>query len=96
MLKSELFLGFPVKEDFSHLLKELKKEQLALFIGESDNAYLEQIEIAGRKFIGKKVGEEAHLESLIGVESHIYSILNKIFPDYPSKNTPLILLTLHE
>lgn len=81
MIDLYMFLGFPLDANLSAYLKSLKGFPLDL------------VEIQGPDglFIGKKVGPTIDRETLHNVEANIYSLLQKLAPTIPFKNSSLVL-----
>lgn len=79
MIDPEMFLGWPVPCTLLYQMKELKQEYLVL------------LERDGQVYMGKKIGKAVDREALQNLEANIYSLLHKLHPEYPFKNTSLVL-----
>ena len=93
MLDLELFVGFPIQDSLQERLKKIPPNVFSLLVGDNPD-YLKEWVGAEGHFIGKKVGKEIDLETLKLVEANIYSLLTRLMPDYPLKDTPLILFSI--
>lgn len=90
-----LFLGFPLesKEFELYLNNEKGKLLYSLFV-DVDGPYLKKVSVKGTPYLGKYLPKSIDSPKLKLTEANIYSILSKIYPDYPFKKTPLRLLAL--
>jgi hypothetical protein len=93
MFDLKLFLGFPVSGNFQQQLKKSPSSLFTLLIG-NNPAYLEEWEGNEGHFIGKRIGKEIDLDTLRLAEANIYSLLERLVPNYPIKETPLILFSI--
>lgn len=91
----ELFLGFPCTSEYLVIFKQLPDSLVKVFVGE-DASYLQKIEREGAFFLGKRIGKEVDVEGLKNLEANIYSLLNRLTPDYPIKKTSLVLFPISE
>lgn len=89
----DLFLGFPVTEELAAQIDSLPAKQRDLYIQPSGE-YLTEVSIETGHFFGKPCGKLARREDLILLEENIYSLLEKILPNYPFRETPLTLFPL--
>lgn len=92
MYSPKIFIGFPVSAEFSQSLQELSPEAKKVFIQDEPSEYLQQYRKDGKVYLGKEVGELTELSALAGLESHIYSLLKKLVPDYSYESSSLHLL----
>lgn len=86
-----LFLGFPVDDAFALKLEKVPPAILNSFISEGEN-YLQDIIDQGVRYLGKFSVPCIELSALELLETNIYSLLQKIEPNYFYHNTPLVLL----
>lgn len=93
MISLELFLGFPCTPEYLAIFKNLPDSLVKVFVGQ-DDSYLQKIEREGESFLGKRIGKEVDVEGLKNLESNIYSILNRLTPDFPIKETSLVLFPI--
>lgn len=93
MIDSSLFLGFPVDDSFSEALKQNKPEFLALFIN-SGEAYLDEVQFEGVRYLGKYVKNEESLKQLELLKTNIFSLLKRLVANYDYLNSNLILIAL--
>jgi len=89
----KLYLGFPLDKIAETKLSASNPFVLKTFIQEGEN-YLEEITLEGCRYLGKILGDITDLQKLELSEANIYSLINKLLPDLPIKNTPLILFTV--
>ncbi len=89
-----LFLGFPLSECYQQELTQLPAVEHALFIQNHSSPYLQQIESNGKFYLGKFLGPSIELSALEASQSHIYSLLKKLVPNFPYEQYPLLLLAL--
>ena len=90
MITVELFLGFPCNSEYLAIFQELPASLVKVFVGE-DASYLQKIEMENGSFLGKRIGKEVDVEGLKNLEANIYSLLNRLTPDFPVKETSLVL-----
>ena len=93
MFTVSLFLGFPLPPSFVEASK-LSPEKMELFISDRPDSYLKDLTIEGIRYFGKFAEDPAFISDLFLLEKNIYSILNKIVPDFPCEDTPLVLLAV--
>lgn len=92
MYTAEFFLGFPIAPSYANKLSALDPDYYALITqGES---YLREIEYEGKRYLGKAAGSLINRDSFETLEANIYSLLNKLFPEHPYEQTPLVLFPL--
>lgn len=94
MFEYQLFLGFPLTEDYQRELSKLSPSFLDMFIQHPPSPYLQQIESEGIVYLGKSLGSSIELTSLDSQEAHIYSLLKKLVFHYPYPKHPLVLIAL--
>lgn len=94
MSDQRLFLGLPISDTYLQELKELPLPVRETFIQEQPSDYLQQIEREGVFYLGKSIGSPYDMASIDSLETHIYSLLRKLIPDYPYDQHPLLLLPL--
>ncbi len=95
MYQANFFLGYPVDSEFRLVLEKLDPSFKALFI-QNGEAYLEEIDFAGVKYLGKKIEKAADISSLNLIEINIYSLLRRLDPTIPFQKIPLKLFPLIE
>lgn len=96
MFDSTLFLVFPLTDLFQKELLKLSPVERNLFIQDQNPLYLRQIEYEGVFYLGKSLDCPFEMRDLESFQSHIYSLLKKLVPQFPCEQTPLILLPLSE
>jgi len=75
----QLFIGVPIDQYKEKRLHEVADEVYKAFISDSEQ-YLAHVTIDGQAYIGKCVGDNATVEALILLRTHIASILLKLCP----------------
>ena len=90
MFELELFLGFPVDERSRAILSKADPKFISLFI-QADSSYLQEVVYQDRHYLGKFAGKINESSKLDLLSENIYSLLNKVMPDYPCQNVPLVL-----
>lgn len=90
----QLFLGFPVDADFARELDKIRPEVLGQFI-QNGEPYLQEICFHSTRYLGKFAGKGSHLSDLDLLDTNIYSILKKLVPQYPYKDTSLVLFPVN-
>ena len=85
-----LFLGFPVDEAYQAKLLALNPQLLDLFI-QKNGEYLQEMVFQGQKYLGRVIASPAQLADLDLLESHIYSLLNRLLPSHPYEGSELLL-----
>lgn len=88
MTELQLFLGLPVDASLLARLKS-SKDYVRYLSSESD--YLTEVSGEHGSFIGKKLAQSVDQESLQNIQANIYSLLNKLDPEFPFKTIPLVL-----
>lgn len=86
----ELFLGMPVDQSLLLQLNHVNPFTKSTFIQEG---YLQELEIQGKSYIGKKLGKTMEFQHVEALESNICSLIKKIVPDYSP--APLILISYY-
>jgi hypothetical protein len=86
----QLFFGVPLTEDLEKSLGQVSLKFREVFIQPTEE-YLREITHRDQRYIGKFIGDFADLPQLELAETHIYSILSKLVPNYPFKSLPLIV-----
>jgi len=92
-INPQLFLGFPIGQDYAAKLKSANPHIIALFVQNSGD-YLQEVTFKNGKYWGKFVGNIADFSELELIETNIISILKKFVPDYPYDQVPLVLFTI--
>lgn len=95
MFKAQLFIGFAIDETLANEFRTVDSKLWALFVQESDS-YLKQIEHQGTQFLGKFADCITDISALEQLQSNIYSLLSRLYPDYPYQNYPLWVLPVLE
>lgn len=93
MVHLQLFLGYPLDKSCEAQLQKVNPDLLTSFIGDN-SAYLQKFENMNGSFLGKKVGRAIDFEALRLAESNIYSLLNRLIPQYPFQETALMLFPI--
>lgn len=93
MIAVELFLGFPCTSEFLTIFQELPASLVKVFVGQ-DASYLQKIETPAGSFLGKRIGKEVDVEGLKNLEANIYSLLIRLTPEFPVKETSLVLFPI--
>lgn len=93
MFDYQLFFGYPQSDSFYRTLDQVSPALRALYIQSDPSSYLQQIEYEGVTYLGKLVDVPIEVETLEALETHIYSLLKCLVPQY-SYEQPLLLLAL--
>ena len=83
-----LYLAVPLTEGVLASYCTLSPEKLKAL-----NEYLEVIECEGERFLGKRLGAELSLESLVMAEAHVLSLIHRFLPI--QKLPPLNVISTH-
>lgn len=94
MFDTQLFLGLPLTGSYQQELERLDLSERDFFIQGEVSPYLQQIESEGVIYLGKYLGPSVETSSLDFSQTHIYSLLKKLVPDYPYEQHPLLLLAV--
>jgi len=86
----QLFLGFHVDDVFHSSLNHVAEDVKLFFIQEGDT-YLHRVRHNGKVYLGKFLGDKSDLQNLRNVETNIYSLLTRLVPAFPCKETALRL-----
>lgn len=86
----QLFYGFLVNEAFHQALNEVDEGVRLLFV-QNDEKHLHKVEHKGNVYLGKFLGNKSHLASLPDIEKNIYSLLNRLVPQFSYEDTDLLL-----
>jgi hypothetical protein len=70
-----LYLAVPLKEEVLASYCTLSPSKLKQL-----NEYLEVIDYEGDRYLGKKLGPELSVDSLVTAEAHILSLLHRFIP----------------
>lgn len=89
-----LFIGYPLDRDLEAALFDLSEES-QFFVGENP-IYLQEGSFQGHSYLGKKLSPFQYLENINLVEENIYSLLNRLFPNYPFQPAALQLFPLEK
>lgn len=81
-----LFLGFPLQNSIEKCISHLGRDEHSLIL----------VKKQGGVFLGKKLGNSIDCEGLHNAEANIYSLLNKLIPDFPFQETSLVLFPYDE
>ena len=92
MLDHPLFLGLPLSESYLQKLNQLPLPLMEAFIQDQSSDYLQQIESDGVRYLGKYVDTPYEMAAFDSLQTHIYSLLKRLIPDYPYEQHPLLLL----
>ncbi len=93
MFDYQLFFGYPQSDSFCSELKQVAPSLRALYIQNDPSAYLQEIEHEGVLYLGKFINTPIEVETLEGLQAHIYSLLKCLVPHYTYQQ-PLLLLAL--
>lgn len=88
MTDLQLFLGLPLDPSLSARLKSSKNYDRFLSL---DSDYLTEVKGVNGSYIGKKLDQSIDDERLHNAEASIYSLLNKLDPNFSFKSIPLVL-----
>ncbi|NGX57783.1 MAG: hypothetical protein K940chlam3_00678 [Chlamydiae bacterium] len=91
--KVDLFLGYPVSQELAALIDSIPADRRDLYI-QSTGEYLTEIQIDNHRYLGKSCGNLSELENLTLLEENIYTLLEKVVPDFPYTETPLTLFPI--
>jgi hypothetical protein len=94
LFKILLFLGLPITPLFSKILDTANPNTIKFFISENEDSYLKEVTFEQNRYIGKFLGETVTIFELHLLEKNIYSILNKMIPDYPFDLTSLVVFAI--
>jgi hypothetical protein len=92
-VESSLFLGLRLSGVTQHLLNQMNSRQRKVFIN-NEGPYLRAVLHEEYLYLGKYAGDKADLAKLKLLESNIYSILNKLIPNFSFQQHPLELLVI--
>lgn len=93
MTELQLFLGLQVSHRLEDALNQKDDFLISSLIGDSSHS-LKRIQQGKEFYLGKFIGDIGRLPDLVLLEKNIFSILNKLLPDYNFTDDPLILLTI--
>lgn len=93
MSEVKLFLGYAIDRQFADLLAETKPQFAALFINAEENSLCE-VQHNGIYYLGKFPPQNCDLSMLHLLEDNIYSLLNKLIPEYPFQKVPLLIFPI--
>ncbi len=90
-----LFFGLQIDLPFDTALNDLDPGMRALFIREGGNC-LQEIQICGRRYLGKFTEDIPDLPHLELLQTNIHSFIHKLMPDLPHSlsQRPLTLLAV--
>ena len=91
--KAQMFLGFLVCDAFESQLRAAPKPLRESLIAEGRSEYLCQVNFDGQLYLGKLVDEETSIAALELLETHIYSLLQKLVPKHPYKQAGVHLFS---
>lgn len=86
----QLFLGMPISNEMLSALEKISPPMRTFFIQNSP-IYLREIRHNQTLYLGKEVGPIAETLELEALEANIYSLLQKLLPSHPFKDTSLVL-----
>lgn len=93
MFDRELFFGFPLDPIYIKKLEKINPYLYSQFIGDSEE-YLKEVNAEGLRYLGKNLGKITSIAKLELIEANIYSLLERLVPDYPYNETSLYLFSL--
>lgn len=94
MLDHRLFLGLPLTESFLQQFRQIPQPLKEAFIQDQSPDYLQQIENEGVTYLGKYIDTPYEMSALESLQTHVYSLLQRVIPDFPYADQPLFLLAL--
>lgn len=94
-LEPSLFLAFPVSHELEQTFAKTNPELLAVFTKGGDS-YLEERRVGRMRYLGKALGSVASLSTIELAQENIYSLLERIHPEFPYRRQPLILMGLNQ
>lgn len=89
-----LFIGFPLSEDYQFELDQVPSAVKGIFISDHPSDYLQKVTREGIVYLGKKVESPFDLMQSDSTKANIFSLLNKLVPDYPYDEQSLYLMAL--
>lgn len=95
MNSEQLFLGFVLTIELSEKIKNADCSLRQLFF-HSETGYLQQIQLKGQIYLGKKIFCPIEFTSLESVKRHIISLIERLLPEIKKFNPDFLLLTLSE
>ncbi|PJD94725.1 MAG: hypothetical protein CK425_10815 [Parachlamydia sp.] len=93
MLSARLFLGFPVNSHFAAQLSLVNPDIVRYFV-QQNGEYLIEVSYLNQLYLGKYIEGVANFAQLELLETHIYSLLKRIAPEFAYREVPLILFPL--
>lgn len=93
LFERHLFLGFPVDSDYQAGLSFANPQLLSLYI-QKNGEYLQEYLYAEVRYLGRTISSPAQLCELELLESHIFSLLTRLVPNYSYLSSKLWLLPL--
>lgn len=95
MFEVDLFLGFPISDDFRSRLNGVNPHLFDRFVNEGSE-YLREVEHDGIKYLGKFVGGILETGRSELLETNIFSMIKRLVPDFSYDDTSLVLLATNE
>ncbi len=93
MIDFRLFIGFPLESSLCAELGALPLHLKSLFVGEEAD-YLQQIDHAGRVYLGKDLGQMLKTTELDAIQAHVVSILHRLFPTHSIEKDSLVIMAI--
>lgn len=93
LFERNLFLGFPVDSLYQTGLFSVNPQLLSLYI-QTNGDYLQEHFYSGTRYLGRAISSPMQICDLELLESHIYSLLTRLVPNYSYSNSKLWLLPL--
>lgn len=90
MFERRLFLGHPVDSYYEKLLSEVNPKLISLFI-QSEGEYLHQALYQDRRYLGRFFSSPCNVSDIDLLQSHVYSLLKRLVPNFPYEEKPLWL-----
>lgn len=84
-----LVLAYKMSKDNQSDLK--KRKDAKVFVGHE--AYLQEFEIDGEKFLGKALDEPANISDLVLSQAHVESLIKRLFPGKESQKLQVLSFT---
>ena len=88
------FLGLPLSDSYRQKLDAISPSLKALFIQEQSSDYLLQVDFQGVTYLGKYLETPYEMSALDSLQTHIYSLLQKLLPEVRKEEQTLLLLAL--
>jgi hypothetical protein len=94
-MEPQLFIGFPIDQQFESLLLQVNPHLLKWLIQEDNPSYLQYSTFEQRRYLGKKTGGIPDIDTLELLQSNVYSLLRRMIADYPYGENPLYIFPIN-